>query len=88
MQLLLNVKPDLSILEVGVELDDLHSLLFSGSEVMQIEAYTVEGAKDSQSQIEGLCYVLHQLVEIRLGTVECKGLCCFKRLLETTIIVY
>lgn len=50
-KLLLNVEPNFAILEVGIELDDLHSLLLLGGEVMQVESNSVEGGEDGQAVI-------------------------------------
>lgn len=50
-KLLLNVEPNFPILEVGVELDDLHALFLLGGEIMQVESNSVEGGEDGQSVI-------------------------------------
>ena len=63
-QLLLDVLPYLSILEVGVELHNLHSLLFVGCQIVQVEAHSVEGGENGQSQVVALRDFLHSLVQV------------------------
>ena len=42
IQLLLNVKPDLTILQIRIELYDLHSLLLFWCKIMKIKSDTIE----------------------------------------------
>ena len=58
----LDVQPDLSILEIGVELDDLHLLLFLGGQLMQVETYSVEHAEDRCSEVVVLRDFLHKSI--------------------------
>lgn len=41
-QLLLDILPNLPILEVGIELNHLHPLLLVGSKIMEVEANAIE----------------------------------------------
>ena len=59
VKLLVDVLPDLAILQERVQLDDLHDLLFACVELMKVEADPVESAKDGRSQV----VVLDNLVE-------------------------
>ena len=70
IQLLLNVLPDLSILQVWVELDHLHALLFCGSQLVQVESDSVERGEYGEAHIEPESHILHQLVEEGLARVE------------------
>lgn len=58
IKLLLDVLPDLAILQEGVQLDDLHDLLLTSIKLVEVESDSVEGAKDGRPQV----VVLHNLV--------------------------
>ena len=51
VKLLLDVLPDLSILQEGVKLDDLHNLFLVRVELVEVETHAVEGAEDRRSQV-------------------------------------
>ena len=52
LELFLDVAPDLSILEIWVELDHFDHLLLLRSQLMEVETTPVEGAKDDGSDVE------------------------------------
>ena len=66
VKLLLDVLPDLTVLQEWVKLDDLHCLLFSGIELVQVESDTVESAKDGRAQVILLHNLTEQVRHVRL----------------------
>ena len=52
-EFLFDISPDLSILQVGVQLNDLDHLLFFRSQLVKVEAASVEGAEDHSSAVVG-----------------------------------
>lgn len=51
IQLLLDVLPDLTVLQEWVQLDYLHNLFLVCVQLMEVEADAVEGAKDRRPQV-------------------------------------
>ena len=52
IKFLLNVLPDLSILQEWIELDQFHDLLFLGAKLVHLKpAHSVEDSKDGRSKI-------------------------------------
>lgn len=65
-ELLSDVPPDLSILQVGVQLDCLKVHLLGGSELVQVEASTEEYAEDHCSNIVLLDELIEDFVDMAL----------------------
>jgi hypothetical protein len=61
--LFFDVSPDLSILEVWIELNDFYHLLLLGSQFVEVEATSVESSEYDSSDVEALGKVLHNAGE-------------------------
>jgi hypothetical protein len=79
-QLFLDVTPNLPVLEVGVELNDLHALLLALSKVVQVKSHSVEGSEDGESQIIAQGLLVHQFVQGCLWVAPLHGLSRLQRL--------
>ena len=66
VKLLIDVLPDLAILQERVQLDDLHDLLFAGVELVKVEANSVESAKNGRSQVVVLDNLVEDVADVRL----------------------
>jgi hypothetical protein len=53
-----DITPNLSVFEVGVELDALHVLFFFEVKFMEVESYSVECSEDDHAQV-----VLFNIIE-------------------------
>lgn len=65
VEFLLDVPPDFTVFEIGIELDYLNHLFFGGSKFVEVESDSVEGAKDDSSDVECLGEVLHYAGQLR-----------------------
>ena len=82
-QLFLDVTPNLPVLEVGVELNDLHALLLALSKVVQVKSHSVEGSEDGESQIIAQGLLVHQFVQDCLWVAPLHGLSRLQRLFQS-----
>ena len=51
VKLLLDILPNLTILQEGIKLNDFHNLLLTGIKLVQIETNAVESAENGRSEI-------------------------------------
>ena len=65
VKLLLNVLPNLSILQEGIELNDLHDLFLVSIKFMQVEPNPVESAENSRAQIVVFDNLAQQIRHVR-----------------------
>lgn len=54
VKLLLNVFPDLTVLEVGIQLNHLHVLLLDGVQLVEIKTNTEESCENASTDVVGL----------------------------------
>ena len=80
-QLFLNFTPNLPVLDVRVELNDIHALLLALSKVVLVKSHSVEGGKDGESQIVAQGLLVHQFVQGCLWVAPLHGLSRLQRLL-------
>ena len=66
LELLLDVHPDFTVLEVGVQLNDLHVLLLIWLKFVQVESYPEECSKHACSHVVSFDKTVEKSIHIRV----------------------
>jgi hypothetical protein len=66
-KLLLDILPDLSVLQVREELDHFHPLFLLGAQLVEVKPYPVKAREDRGSEVVAVGHFLHHFVDVALG---------------------